>query len=462
MNRTEKITEAITKSINEVFRHPSFYEWATKESKHTPKTGDIILVNNSFVFRDVKTKKSDLCLAVEIGQNLKPTGKIFIANTDINSDFKYYTPVVEKGNLHPLGDKLTQQLHTLGELVFILIGRVRDQTAIETRLSHPVFKKFIWNPRIKRELHVRGQTITIRNVQEWETIWQTMNTKFLEMIQEDPQKYFENHYRKQKSKKEQKKEPEKTPTEKAQELQQKIEAEIDELKKVLEDGIADLQDLALADLVIPTGNEKNKGTQPHILCRIVDALSLEREKYFVALQDVNKDPIMAEQAFHEILRIAYNFENEAITLLNLVVSICDLKPVVLWGTIHKHYALSEAFRDLPWFHTKRKPSLKNYKAVIDNMRNNAFHTVFPFHKTLEVAIPRSALKEAKLRFFSEYDNRKENSLNFQDKELVDVLVEFTRARTRPASSEFWEKNLVVMDALIDLFRETGHFLSILR
>ena len=50
---------------------------------------------------------------------------------------------------------------------------------------------------------------------------------------------------------------------------------------------------------------------------------------------------------------------------------------------------------------------------------------------------------------------------YQDKELVDVLLQFTRARDRRASPNFWAKNLDVMDATIDLFVETGNFLRLL-
>ena len=70
----------------------------------------------------------------------------------------------------------------------------------------------------------------------------------------------------------------------------------------------------------------------------------------------SRDP----RAFNEVLRLPYNFAGDAKTFIELIVSICDLKPVVLWGTIGSHFALSEAFRALPWMRSRNKASLKKY------------------------------------------------------------------------------------------------------
>jgi hypothetical protein len=461
MEKMATIMAAINKSIGEVFRHASFRDWMEKEKKHGGDAGDIIFINNSFVFRDVKTKKSDLYLAVEVGQNGLPSGNTFIGHpqSNMNSDFRYCTPA-ERMSLVGLEIKIKEQMGALGQLVFILIGCVRDDAVIEALLSHPVFKKLVWNPRIKSVIHIDEKEITIRNVQDWEIIWQKLAAHFREMLEKDPKKYIEEKYRKPSRKK--KKDTEQNPSQDEPiDLPKAIEKEIEDLKKAMEAGILDLQDQAFANLVIPNSKKRRENPQ-QILCRIVDALTIEKDKYITALKDYKSDALNAEQALHEILRISYNFEKEAITLLNLIVSVCDLKPVILWGTLYQHYALSDAFRDLPWFTKAYKPSLKNYKSIIDDARNSAFHNVFPFQKTLEIALPQSALREAKLRIFSEYENKKENALNFQDKELVDVLLEFTRARRRPAALDFWDKNLVVMESLIALFRETGRFLLMLR
>lgn len=167
------------------------------------------------------------------------------------------------------------------------------------------------------------------------------------------------------------------------------------------------------------------------------------------------------EGINEILRIAYNFASDATTYLNLIVSICDLKPIVLWGTIAEHIALSEAFKQLPWTRSRNKPSMKNYTLTISDARNSAFHNLFPFRKSLQLTLPQSALQNAELRIFSEHGKKKDNRLSFQDRELIDLLTEFTRARERRVASRFWQQNLAVMDATIALFSATNSFLKTL-
>lgn len=94
-------------------------------------------------------------------------------------------------------------------------------------------------------------------------------------------------------------------------------------------------------------------------------------------------------------------------------------------------------------------------------RNSAFHNLFPFRKSLKVPLPDAALGTPELRIFAQHTKKSENQLTYRDKELVDVLLEFTRARERRVSLSFWQKNLEVMDAMIRLFQRTNEFLKLL-
>lgn len=219
-----------------------------------------------------------------------------------------------------------------------------------------------------------------------------------------------------------------------------------------------LQDEGVAELQIPSlGSSLQRG----ISDAIIEVLTQQRSEYAAALARLDKKGDSDAGALNEILRIAYNFSSDATGYLNLVVSICDLKPIVLWGTIAEHYALSEAFRLLPWTRSRNKPSLKNYGLTISDARNSAFHNLFPFKKALNVNLPSAALRGAELRLFSEHAKKKDNQLSYHDKPLVDVLVEFTRARERQVSKHFWQQNLQVMDSTIALFLATNEFIKIL-
>ena len=144
----------------------------------------------------------------------------------------------------------------------------------------------------------------------------------------------------------------------------------------------------------------------------------------------------------------------------MIVSVCDLKPLVLWATLDKHYELSEALKSLPWTRSRRKASLKGYIDLVGDARNRAFHNVFPFDKALHFELPDGALAGAELRIFSEFGSRSHgNELNFHDKALAEVMLDFTRARRRPTPDAFWQKNETVMTSMVDLFAETNALLK---
>jgi hypothetical protein len=214
-----------------------------------------------------------------------------------------------------------------------------------------------------------------------------------------------------------------------------------------------LQDQAIARVSVPTrGSAPSAGMTDAIL----DVLRNERAQYAAALIATGG------AVSNDVLRIAYNFASDATTYLRLIVSVCDLKPLVMWPAIAVHHRLSEAFKALPWSRSRKKPSLKNYHDTIADARNAAFHNLFPFRKSLIVSLSDEALRSAELRMFAEHGKKKANELRFRDKELVDVLLEFTRARYRVVSDTFWQRNLEVMDATLALFERTNAVLKSLR
>jgi hypothetical protein len=232
--------------------------------------------------------------------------------------------------------------------------------------------------------------------------------------------------------------------------------EVAALKDAVGSAIDRLQEEAAATLLLP-GPGSPSG--PTMTGAIVEVLHKHRAAYSTSLSVLSASSESDAAAETEVLRIAYNFASDATTFLRLVVSVCDLKPIVLWGTIDAHHELSEAFRSLPWTRSRLKPSLSSYVSIVSDARNSVFHDLFPFRKSLEVELPERALRNASLLLFSEYSRKSANQLRFQDKELVDVLFEFTRSRYRRASMHFWQQNLSVMDAAISLFDKTGKFLA---
>jgi hypothetical protein len=404
----------IRNSVTRVLEHPSFKHWLADEKL---EVGDYILINNSFVIRDVKTVKSKyyLCLTVDSNYNITLEPKI-ATGIPINLDFKRLsTRSNNLPNLIDINKAVSSELGKLGQIVFLLIGQIRNIVLTEY-INHSSFKNLIWDPASNELITISQGDIILREVQDEEIIW-----KFIE-------EYFRSD-------------------------NQNVPLG---LREAIEVAIAKLQNQAIAEVEIPSFR-----TQPMdgIIDAIVRVLNDTREYYKKCLDQFfhNKDM----SAFNEILRISYNFASDAMSFIRLIVSICDLKPIVLWGTIAEHYTLSEAFRNLPWTRSRTKPSISNYVQTIADARNSTFHNLFPFRKTLRIPLPDTALQGAELRIFSEYARKNENQLTYQDKELVDVLMEFTRAREQRPSERFWQQNLLVMDATIALFARTSEFLKVL-
>lgn len=409
------VIATIEDSTKRLLQHPGYITW---QSEQGVASGDLVLVNNSFVFRDVKTSKSSqyLSLKAEEGEPLffKP---VVVEQTRINSDFKRFRA---SSNLPPtlnLTDAVTAQLSSLGEIVFLLIGEVDDSLVASVNLDVSGFDEAVWDPKLHDLVKVGENRILVRATDDEDKIWQEVERHFREQAENPPE--------------------------------------------ALRDGLGialdKLQDEAAAKVKIPTGsNVSDLG----ITDTILTVLREQRDEYVQAVDLVVGDGEGGSGALNNILRLAYNFSSDAAGYLRLIVSVCDLKPIVLWATIAEHYSLSEAFQRLPWSRSHRKASLKNYHQTIADARNSAFHNLFPFRKTLHVELPEAALGRTELRIFSEHAKKRENQLTYQDKGLVDVLVEFTRARERSVPMAFWVKNLDVMDATIELFKATNDFLKV--
>lgn len=410
MKNHQPIADAIRSSARRLASHESFRGWRSSEQF---VSGDMVVVNNSFVFRDVKTVKSDRYIAFsELGQN-EPDVHVVSAPRQ-NSDFKRFSgPGLSLLQKLDLEHVIEQEINILGFLVFLLVGQVRE-TALEEPIDHRDCEKIIWDPSATTSV-LNGGVVTIGQVHDEELVWNELATTFAGRGTNIP----------------------------------------DGLRDAIGVAIDKLQEKAEAIVVIPaTSDELAKdGITDSILLVIRE----QREQYSQALNRFQDSSGQDVSSLNEVLRIAYNFASDATGFLRLIVSVCDLKPLILWGTIAEHFALSEAFRMLPWTRSKKKPTLSNYRSNIGDARNSAFHNLFPFRKTLRVGLPSDAIGEASLTIFSEHAKKKENKLNYRDKELVDVLTEFTRARDRQVPYGFWQRNLDVMDRTIELFSATNDF-----
>lgn len=405
----------INESVEKIKSHPGFIEWC-KSQKFAE--GDLVAINNSFVFRDVNTTKADSYVVLRHGKESFQKD-IFVANgLNLKNDFVYFStkhkslPVIK-----PLSEAIEDQINGIGQVVFVLIGRIQDNIVLEESFTRSGFSAIVWNPECKDILQVSGTKIEIKQPYDEPALWQEFTS-----------------------------------------ICKKNNIAIDEENTKKDFGIVldKLQGRAEANLVLPTDTQK--GAQG-ITDSIIEALRERKNDYVKALAKCDGKPEKDKDAFNEVLRISYNFSNDVIPLLKLIISICDLKPIILWTAIGEHYALSEAFRVLPWARSRFKPSLKNYIDTVGDARNSVFHNLFPIQKALRFSLPSDAFQDVEMLIFSEYSRNTNNKLSYQDKALVDLFLEFTRARQRPVSFDFWKKNVDVMSKVIDLFDATNKTLK---
>lgn len=402
-----KLIAKIEESTRKVVSHPVFQQWAARIKW---EEGDLLVFNNSFVFRDVKTTKSSLYLACTSDGNGAFSAPKVALDLKFNIDFKRLPrALVAETALVSLREAARIQLDQLGNLAYFLIGHVDDSViqSVPLTTSGP-FEFVTWNPKLDVNCKVEGSTIYIRETSDEDNLWQTLVKLVSAQINQE------------------------------------------DFKQKFGEALDKLQDRATANLNLPRPGIDSAHGVTALICKILKSQKDEYANCVARLPD--------SQALNEVLRIAYNFASDATNYIRLIVSICDLKPIVLWGTIADHFVLSEKFKQLPWTRRNRKPSLGNYESTIKDARNSAFHNLFPFRKSLSIHLPTDALGDTELRLFSEHSKKKDNTLNYQDKPLVDVLVEFTRAREIRVAERFWRENISVMEATIALFESTDALL----
>jgi hypothetical protein len=414
------IVDRIKKSLRSLKSETVFINWFKNINA---EVSDIILINNTFVYRHLKTIKNIQYLGFQLTQAKSSKGSpVVLTGLKVNSDLKLIkSKALGRYQVVPLETAVKNELKNLGELVFILIGYTDDTVKITESVNHKAISTITLDPTLANQVELRGNRLFVKETFDEESIWQriikTLKSK--------------NMY---------------DPTD-------------ENLRVAIGETLDKIEGQAVVLLHLPS---KKISSNNSVIDSMVDALKQQRKEYSSALKQCGGDSRKNPQAFNDILRIAYNFASDATTFIRLIVCICDLKAIILWASIGDHFRLSEAFKELPWYRSRNKPSLNNYHGTIADARNAAFHMLFPFRKTIKVRLSASSFQDITLKIFSEYRRRFKNELLYHDKELVDVLMEFTRAGERRVAPRFWKQNLTVMDATIKMFKQTAEILKLLR
>jgi hypothetical protein len=414
MSRSE-IANQIRDAVAAVVKQPEFVRWLKAE-----KIGEgLILLNNSFIFRQkLKTTKSDLYLGIpaRTASHLGISNVVAIRGIAFNTDFKFVElRGIKKLQTEEIQAAIDKELGRLGSIVMVLIGEVLDNVITKAPIGHSLFSELELNPTSAAALTVNGKTVHVNSISNEEAVWAELERAHGADLPED--------------------------------LAEPLAAALDYVRKH-----------HYAILSLP--GELN---QSHpLLDSFVEALRQNATRYKKAWSKCKRQMDMDPGELNDVLRIAYNFATDAVLVIRLLVSICDLKPIVRWCTVDEWLRLAEIFRNLPWAKTKDKPSLDAYQQTVNNARNKAFHRLLPVDNTLRVELEGTKLGRITLRLFPEYaDRNMEETMDYEDRALVELLTDFTRVSEKSVSPQFWQRNIAVMEGTIELLSRTSSALKLL-
>lgn len=417
------VQDLVETGVKAVAKMSAFSDWVPEAVD-----GDgLVAINNSFIYRDlVKTTKNEqyLCLLSEGGKIL--TQSISVAKPQsFNTDFKFLKSLSKViPETEPLEAGLKAELASLGQLVFLLIGEIED-VPFEVPIDHSYAHQLRFEPKQKETAAVSTidageKCVIVSDLVDAEAAWNEIEGTVRGEIGNDTEGF-------------------------------RAEFAI---------AFDNLQQAAQSNLVLPSADAVR--TRSSFLAHVRNSVKEQRKLYDDALRKIKRAKANRASHLNEVLRIAYNFADDAIKVLTLLVSICDLKGVVLWCTLCQHFELAEAFRALPWRKIKGKASLKRYQEVINGARNRAFHNLLGFDRSLFSDLTGVSIKARSLTLFPAHGRRKTHiPFDYEDRELVEVLSQLTLAPETAVSMEFWKRNADVMTKFEELLAATENALWVL-
>jgi hypothetical protein len=406
------LLQMIAGSVRQVVDEPGFAQWTATEKV---KRGDVIALSDCpFGRTDLKTTRSGLRLALSVGNAgaIDPIPQV-LTGQRINVEYKLFHERDPKLRLTTLPDALDVQLRDFGRLPFILIGTVADNS-FQTEIENDEFDLLVVDPTCDQTPIIHDRTMTIAVATCTDETWQEISRK-LGRREDDAH-----------------------------------------LRKAFFDACARIDGEADGLLRLP-GDGAVAG--PNFLDQVNTVLREYTTEYESALTRSAGQP--GVDGYNDLLRISYNFASEASELIRLILRLADLKPVVSWGTLGVQYRLARAMTQLLPSEDatpERKASIAKYREIVGETRNSAFHHLLPFQRSLVVPLATGDLQRPHLRLFAEHRHRKQNQLLYADKELVDVLINFTHATERIVAPQFWHNHREVMHVCIELFETCANVL----
>lgn len=421
--KISEIKEQITNSVVNLFSTENFTIFL---KNNVIADGDWVTINNSFNLRKsigLKTSKNSQYLTVPIKNGTPDLNNIFISKPkSFDNDFNLIKEVITKNiDSASLDNSIQGELNSLGELVFFLIGEIIDeQHSVSVNNKHIKILTFDSTAKESTIMKVDNDIVMIINqLVDPDLAWESIKACLPSY-----------------------------PT-----------LDADSLENSFAQAYKTLKEEVRLYMKIPEATTKKSDNS--FLDHLSKSVKEQVEEYESALNSYLSGFAKNDGYLKEIMRISYNFESDALKLLKLLVTLSDLKGIILWLTVDTHYRFAESIKNLPWTKRDGKASLSTYQEKIHGARNHAFHDFFLIDRTIEVDLTNINIVAHKLTLFPEYKNRAKPALQYQDKELVEAINELTRVSETVVNVDFWKSNLEVIKSFETLLKSTNEALWLL-
>jgi hypothetical protein len=413
---TASIEKMIDDSMRKLTKTKAFTDWFNSQQI---SDGDLILINNSFIYRKpfIKTTKNSQYIGLKTKNKELDFSNVSIAiPSDFDADFKVLNSKDKSlPLLEPLSQAVKREISHLGQLVFFLIGELIE-IPLSVEIQNSTIHELKFDPLAKKQeiVETNGVKIFVVNqLTDPEIAWNS--------VKSDIEKLLGNN--------------------------------ISTFERVFTAAFEKLQNEARLEMNLPDSSTDR--TNNSFIARLRQSVIEQRRLYKLALNRCISGNDENDINLREVMRIAYNFAYDAIKLLQLFVSITDLKAVLLWSTLKAHHDVAEAFRNLPWTKSDQKPSPGLYVEKVKGARNRAFHNLLFFDRTIEADLDGIQVNAKRLTLLPPYSQRKTTiALDYEDREIVEILKELTRAPETIVSIDFWIKNSAVIETFENLLEST--------
>jgi hypothetical protein len=188
VNPISQIEDVIRKNVAKLLEEESIKDKIEEEGNASSR--DLLFLNNSFVYRDsVDTTKHPEYLCLQWNEELKlDVGSLRTGfPAGFNSDVKKFS---HESNNKPktrlLGQAVKEHVKNLGQLVYVLIGRIDDTITCEEKINHKSFDRLRFDPAAEKLASIENRVIIVNTLWDPQAAWDACSASEDGLMPTDP------------------------------------------------------------------------------------------------------------------------------------------------------------------------------------------------------------------------------------------------------------------------------------